>query len=67
MNKMESESVLQIDLYLDSIDNQIIELYFEDGLSEREIAESLGIGEGYVHMTLAEFENSDCNDYFVGD
>ena len=67
MSEMQLEGVAKIDLYFDSIDRQIIELYFEDGLSEKEIAQSLGIGEGYVHMALAEFENSDCNDYFVGD
>jgi len=44
---------------MNETDLQIIEMYYEDGMKEAEIAESLGISELAVHEVLAAFEESD--------
>jgi|LakMenE01Jun11ns_1017448.scaffolds.fasta_scaffold9527076_4 DNA-binding transcriptional regulator LsrR (DeoR family) len=40
-------------------DLQIIDMYYEDGMKEQEIAESLGISLLMVHEVIAAFEESE--------
>lgn len=40
------------------MDEEIIEMYFEDGMTEEEIAKSLGISLLLVHEALAAHESS---------
>ncbi len=44
---------------MNETDLQIIEMYYEDGMKEAEIAESLNLSELMVHEVLAAFEESD--------
>jgi len=52
---------------MNDTDLQIIEMYYEEGMKEAEIAESLGISELAVHEVLAAFEESDNLDLFEGE
>lgn len=52
---------------MNDTDLQIVEMYYEDGMKEAEIAESLGISELAVHEVLAAFEESDNLDLFEGE
>jgi len=40
-------------------DLQIIDMYYEDGMKEQEIAESLGISLLMVHEVIAAFEETE--------
>lgn len=42
-----------------NIEISVLEMYFQDGMKEREIAKSLGIGLSMVHEVLANYENAD--------
>jgi len=52
---------------MNDTDLQIIEMYYEDGMKEAEIAESLNLSELMVHEVLAAFEESDNLDLFEGE
>jgi DNA-binding transcriptional regulator LsrR (DeoR family) len=44
---------------MNDTDLQIIEMFYEDGMKEAEIAESLNLSELVVREVLAAFEESD--------
>jgi DNA-binding transcriptional regulator LsrR (DeoR family) len=44
---------------MNETDLQIIEMFYEDGMKESEIAESMGISELAVHEVLAAYEEGD--------
>jgi DNA-binding transcriptional regulator LsrR (DeoR family) len=44
---------------MNDTDLQIIEMYYEDGMKEAEIAEGLNLSELVVREVLAAFEESD--------
>ncbi len=44
---------------MNDTDVKILEMYFEDGMKEAEIAESLGLSLSTIHEVLAAFEESD--------
>ena len=45
--------------YFKNIEIDVIDMYREDGMKEREIATSLGISVAQVHEILAAYENRD--------
>ena len=47
---------------MNTIDVEIFEMYFVDGMKESEIAESLGLSLLTVHEVLAELERSTAED-----
>lgn len=38
---------------------QLLEMYYEDGMKEKEIAKSLGLTLRQVHQVLADWENGE--------
>jgi transposase len=52
--------------YFKELEIDVVEMYREDGMSELEIAKSLGISLTHVHEVLAKFEHGD-HDYDIQD
>lgn len=45
--------------FFSNLEISVLEMYFQDGMKEREIARSLGIELSMVHEVLANYENAD--------
>ena len=45
--------------FFSNLEISVLEMYFQDGMKEREIAKSLGIELSMVHEVLAQYENAD--------